>query len=121
MFSFLARRTSHRHAQAAPADAVPFVSTLGGAGDGASTISRMPIEQVRRSMLDALAGCHGPDGDSLSARIKAAADVPGLWALRNDLHACIARHFSPAEAQRRVNGLLVAFEGWLPSRRLSAV
>jgi hypothetical protein len=43
-----------------------------------------------------------------------AATAQQLWEARCDMYQAIARRHCEAEAVRRLNELLPAFEGWLP-------
>jgi len=72
-------------------------------------------------MYQVLIDCKDSGTQRAVYRINVAATPPELWLLRSDLHQCIARSHDQAEATRRINGLLDAFKGWLPSRQLTRI
>ena len=72
---------------------------------------RLPLEQIRQRLYSALSDC----------KDNVAASPPELWLLRCDMHQCIARVHDQAEATRRINALLDAFEGWVPAGQLAEI
>lgn len=82
---------------------------------------RMPLDDVRLRMREALTDCAGMDAQRLLFKVQAAQTADALWMLRSDLYNCIARHHSQSQATQRINALLPCFEGWLPSRQLVRV
>ncbi len=82
---------------------------------------RLTPEQIRHRLYQALADCKDMATQRAIYRINVAATPADLWLLRCDLHQCIARVHNQAEATRRINTLLDAFEGWVPSHQLTAI
>jgi hypothetical protein len=82
---------------------------------------RLTLEQIRHRLYEALADCKDMSTQRAIYRINVAASPADLWLLRCDLHQCIARVHSQSEASRRINDLLDAFSGWVPSRQLTPI
>jgi hypothetical protein len=72
------------------------------------------IGELRQRSLDAIADCTRLNDERIRAQVSRAANAQQLWQLRSDIYQAIARRHCEAEAARRVNDLLPAFEGWLP-------
>lgn len=83
--------------------------------------ARLTLEQIRHRLYQALLDCKDMSTQRVIYRINVANTPADLWLLRCDLHQCIARVHNQAEATRRINGLLDAFEGWVPSGQLTAI
>jgi hypothetical protein len=81
----------------------------------------LTLEQIRHRLYQALADCKDMATQRAIYKINVAATPSDLWLLRCDLHQCIARVHDQAEATRRINALLDAFEGWVPSRQLAEI
>ena len=82
---------------------------------------RLTLEQIRHRLYQALADCQDMATQRAIYKINVALTPSELWLLRCDLHQCIARVHDQAEASRRINALLDAFEGWVPARQLTAI
>jgi hypothetical protein len=82
---------------------------------------RLTLEQIRQRLYQALADCKDMSTQRVIYRINVTATPAGLWQLRCELHQCIARVHDQAEASRRVDALLDAFEGWVPSHQLKPI
>ncbi|WP_395058031.1 hypothetical protein [Polaromonas sp.] len=82
---------------------------------------RLSLEQIRERLYAALLDCKDMGAQRVIYRINVAATPSELWLLRSDLHQCIARVHDQAEATRRTNLLLDAFEGWVPSHQLKLI
>jgi hypothetical protein len=72
------------------------------------------VDELRRRSLDAIADCTRLNDERIRAQVGRAVNAQQLWQLRSDLYQAIARKHCEAEAARRLNELLPAFEGWLP-------
>lgn len=72
------------------------------------------VEELRLRSLEALADCNRPNDDRIRGQVTRAATPQQLWLMRCDIYQAIARQHCEAEAVRRMNALLPAFEGWLP-------
>ncbi|MBA3593319.1 MAG: hypothetical protein M3Q12_02515 [Pseudomonadota bacterium] len=81
----------------------------------------LTLEQIRQRMYQAVADCKDMSTQRVIYRINVAATPAELWLLRSDLHQCVARAHNQAEATLRINNLLDAFAGWVPSRQLQAI
>ena len=82
---------------------------------------RLTPQQIRQRLYQALADCKDMATQRAIYRINVAATPADLWLLRCDLHQCIARVHNQAEATRRINTLLDAFEGWVPASQLAPI
>ena len=82
---------------------------------------RLTLEQIRHRLYQALVDCKDMSTQRAIYRINVANTPADLWLLRGDLHQCIARVHNQAEATQRINELLDAFEGWVPSRQLTPI
>ena len=83
--------------------------------------ARLNLEQIRERLYAALLDCKDMGAQRVIYRINVATSPSELWLLRSDLHQCIARVHDQAEATRRTNLLLDAFEGWVPSHQITPI
>ncbi len=81
----------------------------------------LPLTDIQLSLREALAGCHGLQADRLHYKIVRAETPAELWALRSDLHQCIAQSHTESVAALRINGLSLVFAGWVPAAQLAAI
>lgn len=81
----------------------------------------LTLEQIRDRLYQTLSDCKDMSAQRAIYRINVAATPPELWLLRSDLHQCIARVHDQAEATRRINAVLDAFEGWVPPQQLTRI
>ena len=86
--------------------------------DSGRQVNRVPIDQIRESLLALLHDCRDMRTQRLIYKIKVAKTPADLWLLRSDLHQCIAQTHSQSEAAERINSLIEVFEGWLPAGQL---
>ena len=86
--------------------------------DSGRLVDRVPLEQVRESLLALLHDCRDMRSQRVIYRINMAKTPAELWLLRSDLHQCIAQAHSQSEAAERINSLIEVFEGWLPAGQL---
>lgn len=77
-----------------------------------------PLADIQFSLRETLVGCHGVRADRLLYKIDIAKTPAELWALRSDLHQCIAQDHSEGIAANRINGLSAVFAGWIPAAQL---
>lgn len=80
-----------------------------------------PLAEIQLSLRDALGGCHGVRADRLLYKIDLAKTPAELWALRSDLHQCIAQVHTESLAAERINDLTGVFAGWVPVGQLSKI
>ena len=73
--------------------------------------------QVRLLSIAALHDCASPASERIRGKLARAVTAQDLWLLRGEIYQEVARAHCETEAMRRVNSLLPAFEGWLPSLR----
>ena len=76
--------------------------------------TRHDIADLKRRALEAVADCPLPQDERVRSQLARAANAQQLWEARCDMYQTIARQHCEAEAVRRLNQLLPAFEGWLP-------
>ena len=76
--------------------------------------ARHSVDELRRRSLEVLADCTRPGDERIRAQLERASTAAQLWQARCDMYQAIARRHCEAEAVRRLNALLPAFEGWLP-------
>jgi hypothetical protein len=86
--------------------------------DSGRPVSRVPVEQIRESLLALLHDCRDMRTQRLIYKVNVAKTPAELWLLRSDLHQCIAQTHSQGEAAERINSLIDVFEGWLPAGQL---
>ena len=86
--------------------------------DSGRPVNRVPIDQIRESLLALLHDCSDMRTQRLIYKIKVAKTPADLWLLRSDLHQCIAQTHTQSEAAERINSLIEVFEGWLPAGQL---
>jgi hypothetical protein len=79
------------------------------------------LEVLRHEVLQVLADCRGPACERVRDQIDGAASAEDLWLLRCEVYQLVARQHCQGLAVSRVNGLLPAFEPWLPARQLARV
>ncbi len=85
------------------------------------TVNRLPLEEIRQHLHQALHDCQGMAVQRVIYKVNVAGSPDDLWLLRSDLYLCIARTHDQAEAARRVNALLSIFDGWLPPSQLTPI
>jgi len=81
---------------------------------GTANLPLHSIDELRRRSLDLLADCDRPHGERIRGQVARAHTAQQIWEARCDMYQTIARQHCEAEAVRRLNQLLPAFEGWLP-------
>ena len=79
------------------------------------------VAELRRQTLAVLDDCCGLRCDSLRLRLQHARNAQELWVARSEIFQLVAHQHCQSQAASRINGLLPAFEGWLPSRMLTEV
>ena len=84
-------------------------------------ISGLPLADIQRNLCEALYECQGVRVDRLLYKINTAKTPAELWALRSDLHQCIAQIHTEGEAAHRINGLSAVFKGWIPGTQLTKI
>jgi hypothetical protein len=80
-----------------------------------------PLVDIQHGLREALSGCHGVRADRLLYKIDMAKTPAELWALRSDLHQCIAQVHTESVAALRINDLSLVFTGWVPAEQLTKI
>lgn len=80
-----------------------------------------PLAEIQLSLREALGGCQGVRADRLHYKIDMAKTPAELWALRSDLHQCIAQVHSESVAALRINEVSRVFAGWVPAAQLAKI
>ena len=81
--------------------------------------TRLPLSAIREQLTSALDDCDDRVSQRVIYQIQIAATAQDLWLLRSDIHQCIARVHSQAEASVRIDKIAKTFDGWLPAHQLS--
>jgi hypothetical protein len=81
----------------------------------------MDIVELRKLCVATLDDCGGPACDKLRLRLKHTRDAREIWMARSEIYQMVAHQHCQSQAATRINSLLPAFEGWVPSRMLAAV
>ena len=96
----------------------PFrLGTRPGA-DAPQADAKLSLLQIQQALGSALHDCTGVRRQRIQYRIDNSKTPAELWALRSDLHQCIAQTHSERVATARINDVATAFEGWLPASQL---
>jgi hypothetical protein len=106
-------RESHMAAWKKWLNSQPFAPSTQG--------SPVTLAELRDTMAGTLEGCQGPMCERMRWRIADARAAQDLWLLRSEIFQLVSSQHCQSEAVTRINGLLPAFEGWLPSRLLTPV
>lgn len=80
-----------------------------------------PLSEIQLSLREALSGCHGVGTDRLLYKINIAKTPAELWALRGDLHQCVAQVHTESVAALRINDVSQIFVGWVPAAQLGKI
>ena len=72
------------------------------------------LEDVRRAMLQSLAGMAGSEVARMNMRLRYASDIEALWYLRADLFSLLLPRQGEDGARRTLDGLTALFHGQLP-------
>lgn len=73
------------------------------------------LNEIRLLSLAALADC-GSAAERIRMQVRSIRSGTDLMLLRGDIYQLVAREHCEAEARRRINDLLPAFEGWVPAK-----
>ena len=76
--------------------------------------ARQSVDELRRRCLELLTDCTRPGDERIRIQLMRASTAEELWRARCDIYQAIAHRHCEAEAVRRLNAMLPAFEGWLP-------
>ncbi len=81
-------------------------------------VSKLSMVQIQQALRSAAHDCTGVYGQRIQYKIDHSKTPVELWALRSDLHQCIAQAHSERVATTRINDLATVFEGWIPANQL---
>jgi hypothetical protein len=79
------------------------------------------MDELRVSALAVLRDCNGMGCEKLRTRLRYASSAQEIWMARSDIFQIVASQHCQSQAAMRINGLLPAFEGWLPQKMLAAI
>lgn len=82
------------------------------------TSNKLPLTKIQQGMRHVINDCSDLRCRRMSFRINQAQTPADLWALRSDLHQCIAQLHTESEAALRINDMASMFEGWIPAAQL---
>jgi hypothetical protein len=96
----------------------PFRTSVSPEGE----VKQKPsMAQIQLALNAAVSDCHDVRGQRIRYKIEIAQTPVDLWALRSDLHQCIAQHHSERVAAARINDVAELFEGWIPANQLTRI
>ena len=76
---------------------------------------------IQQGLHDAINDCDDERALQIRYKIDLAQTPMQLWALRSDVHQCIARLHSERVAAARVNEIAAMFVGWIPDSQLTRI
>jgi hypothetical protein len=88
------------------------------ASHDANAKTKPSMAQIQQALNDAINDCQDVRGQRIRYKIETAKTPADLWALRSDLHQCIAQQHSERVAAARINDAAMMFEGWVPASQL---
>ncbi len=91
------------------------------ASNDAVANQKAPLAQIQQALRDAVHDCVNLRAQRINYKINQAKTPAELWALRSDLHQCIAQIHSERVAAARINDVAVMFEGWIPASQLTRI
>ena len=87
-------------------------------GTAGHAISPQAVIRLKQEMIRVLGDCPEEVRSGMSRQISGECSPSGLWFMRAQLYQCVSHCHGQTEAQRRINGLLVHFQGIVPRRML---
>jgi hypothetical protein len=81
-------------------------------------ISPQAVIRLKEEMIRVLRDCPEEVRFDMSMQISSESSPAGLWFMRAQLYQCVSHAHGQREAQRRINCLLVHFQGIVPRRML---
>ncbi|MBC7436823.1 MAG: hypothetical protein H7332_12225 [Bdellovibrionales bacterium] len=84
-------------------------------------ISPQAVIRLKEEMIRVLRDCPEDIRFDMSMLISSESSPAGLWFMRAQLYQYVSHSHGQTEAQRRINGLLVHFQGVVPKRMLVAI
>ena len=85
------------------------------AGPTVTPVAPEPLDDAREAMLDVLGDAGEKKHATLALRIRKAADMHSLWAIRPDLMTAACKLFGESAAHRKLSHVTTYFEGILPA------
>ena len=84
-------------------------------------ISQQAVIRLKEEMMRILRDCPEDIRFDMSMLISSESSPAGLWFMRAQLYQYVSHSHGQTEAQRRINGLLVHFQGVVPRRMLASI
>jgi hypothetical protein len=81
----------------------------------------LSLNEIRDLILAVVADCECEAAERIRGHAHLMRSAADLWHLRQSVFEVVARRHCESEAARRVNGLVPAFEGWMPQSALVRV
>ena len=79
---------------------------------------KLSLVQIQQAMHSSVHDCTDVRSQRVQYKINNSKTPAELWALRSDLHQCIAQTHSERVATARINDMMIVFEGWIPAPQL---
>jgi len=98
-----------------------FKSSADHSAVGGNSRDKLTLVQIQQALHAAVCDCTDIRAQRVNYKIDQAKTPADLWALRSDLHQCIAQVHSERVAASRINDLAGLFEGWLPASQLTRI
>ncbi len=96
----------------------PFRQSASNVTSTPQAAPRQSMVQIQQALHSAAHDCVGVRGQRIQYKINQSKTPAELWALRSDLHQCIAQTHSERVATERINNVAAVFEGWIPAHQL---
>lgn len=82
---------------------------------------RLSMAQLQQALHDTVQDCGEQRATRIRYRIDKARTPQDLWALRSDMHQCLAQFHSERVAAARINDVAMMFAGWIPASQLTRI
>lgn len=101
--------------------AMPFRHIANKKASQRAVDNKLPLAQIKQALRETISDCTDVRSHRASFKIDQARTASDLWALRSELHQCIARLHSERVAAARINDMATLFTGWLPASQLTRI
>ena len=99
----------------------PFRQSASHGINKPQAVQKQSVVQIQRALRSAVHDCTDVRGQRVQYKIDNSKTPAELWALRSDLHQCIAQIHSERVATVRINDMTSIFEGWIPASQLTKI
>ncbi len=96
----------------------PFRQSASHSDSTPQAVPRLSMVEIQQALRSAAHDCTDVRGRRIQYKIDHSKTPAELWALRSDLHQCIAQTHSERIATARINDVAAVFEGWIPAPQL---